>query len=121
MSITPIPAFKNMRNEWKAENLIPMSNGMVLCLATSKRSSGKLETYATANRIEKTDNPAISFHTHLMFEDFSERVMIANDVKKITEKAINLHHAAACAESDKWLAMAEGFYAAKAAKETVQV
>jgi hypothetical protein len=121
MSITPIPAFKNLRNEWKAENLIPMNNGMVLCLVTSKRSNGRLETYATANRIEKTDDPRISFHTHLMFEDFSECVVIAHDVKKITEKAVNVQHATACAKSDTWLAMAEGFYAAKTAKETAQV
>jgi hypothetical protein len=115
MSIIPNQATKNMRNEWRAENRITLTNGMLLSIVTSKRFGGKLETYATASRKDLTADPNISFMVHRAFYDFSE--CMATSEVRVTVKAVNSQHASVCARSDEIVAMAEAHYMKKATEE----
>lgn len=111
MPIIPTPASKNIRNEWRAEDRITLSNGMLLAIVTCKRYNGKLETYATVNRTELTSDPNVSFKVHRAFYDFSE--CMAKSEVRVTVKAVNAQHASVCARSDEIVAMAEAHYKAK--------
>jgi hypothetical protein len=103
-----IEIYKRRTAGWQATTAVPMPEGRVLEIRTSKTRTG-LVSRAQVYKVEGY------MHTYVLFGDYS--VALLESDKRATEKSVMDLHRAALARIDDTLAAAKAFYEAKEAKQ----
>jgi hypothetical protein len=101
---------KDIRGNWRAEDSINLAPaGKVLQIVTNKTSDGTIVTRATVSTRDG------GFLSHMMFQDFSQRLMTAKI--RCTEKNVSAQHADAMARLAEVQSAVTAWYAAKQEEE----
>jgi hypothetical protein len=103
-----IEIYKRRSTGWQAKTAVPMPDGRVLEICTSKTFTGLV----SRAQVYKIDGYMKSY---VLFGDYS--VALLESDKRATEKSVMDLHRAALARIDDTLAAAKAFYEAKEAEQ----